>query len=638
MKRVFLLTAILFMCIYTYTQEIHVHANCMRKSVKSRNAHIAEKTPPTDFDITKYVLKINANPLSDSFSGTSTVLLTALDDIDKITLDAQENLDIGAIYYFDQPLTTSFREGQKLIINLPTTIKKGEKGEVSVSFSGKESDSEAYNIKFHNGIPNAYTKAEPSASSGWWVCRDNLSDKADEIEIHITHPSEFKAAANGKLISETVNNDGTTTTLWQHQYPITPYLVGISVTNYEVYTNYATIGDTEMPIINYVYPESLESAKATLDNVPTVIQLFNNLFGDYPYKNEKYGHAQWLWSGGMEHATISFMKNFSQGLINHELMHQWFGDKVTCATWNDIWLNEGFATYGEGLFYEHLLGEEDFTDWKGRSINGIIGNCKEGSVYNPMPEDEDRTFDSNLSYTKASMVVHMLRKKLGDEAFYSGIKNYLNSPELAYGFATTEDLKTCLQNSSGADLDEFFNDWVYGEGYPLFDIQVNQQLSGKTVVKINQKTTHNSVDFFETPFSIQFFGSNSETITKHFDLTENNQSFETDIPFTIKEIKFNPTHDIIASIEAIHIGNINLTGYNELSVYPNPARDYINLTASSPIESASIYDLSGKLLISTSSINNISTSLNIVPLPQGSYILKVRMANNNNIAFKVLKL
>ena len=297
--------------------------------------------------------------------------------------------------------------------------------------------------------------------------------------------------------SQTING-AFKTTHFKHQYPIPAYLVAIAVTNYAVSSDTVDHNGNPFEIVNYVYPENLVSAQNSTAVTVDIMNLFSNLFQEYPYANEKYGHAQFGWGGGMEHTTVSFMGSFGRNLIAHELAHQWFGNKVTCGSWKDIWLNEGFANYLSGLVVENLDGTNQFTSWK-QSMNTSITSQNGGAVY---LTDSDtlsinRIFSSRLSYNKGAMVTHMLRKKLGDATFFQGMQDYLNHPDLAYAYAKTEDYKAVMETTSGQDLTEFFNDWIYNQGYPSYDITWNQPNSSQVAISISQTQSHSSVSYFD---------------------------------------------------------------------------------------------------------------------------------------------
>ena len=263
------------------------------------------------------------------------------------------------------------------------------------------------------------------------------------------------------------------------------------------YSDFVQLQDRVIEVQNYVYPE--DSLAAT-DDTPMLIaqmQLYSNLFGEYPFANEQYGHAQFNYGGGMEHQTMSFMGGFSFELMAHELAHQWFGDKVTCGSWEDLWLNEGFATYLSGLCYEHLAPEK-WLPFKYSQRDNITSR-PDGSVRVQDTTSIQRLFSGRLTYAKGGFLVHMLRWVCGDDAFYAGCRNYLSDPALQYGSARTPQLKAHLEAASGMDLTEFFADWYVGEGYPIYKIRWSQNMDNTVTVEVNQTTSHPSVPFFEMP-------------------------------------------------------------------------------------------------------------------------------------------
>jgi len=427
-----------------------------------------------NYDVRYHKIELTVNPSVYAISGkVTTRFKPTVGTMSTIVFDLSSPLVVSSVKQGTSNLVFS-QANNELLIQLAQPVALDAIGEVEISYSGvPTSSNEAFTISQHNGIPIMWTLSEPFGARDWWPCKQDLKDKIENIDFYITTPSIYKSAANGLEIGQVQNTNGTTTTHFQHNYAIPAYLVAFAVTNYQVYNQTAGTPPNTFPVVNYFYPENYNTAVNQVAATLPIMKLFEDLFETYPFHTEKYGHAQFGWGGGMEHTTISFMGDFSRGLIAHELAHHWFGNKITCGTWRDIWLNEGFAEYMSGLVYEHLDGQNAFTNWKNGKIQNVTSQPG-GNLYltENQAENPNRIFSSRLTYDKGSMVVHMLRYVLGDTAFYQGMKNYLADPELAYGTAVTAQLKTHLETASGTDLTDFFNNWIYNEGYPIYNAAV----------------------------------------------------------------------------------------------------------------------------------------------------------------------
>ena len=595
-----------------------------KEAFKARTTQ--KSTLETDYVPTYYRLDFNSDPNTTDFSGTTTMHFTTSIATNQIKINAKENLDITSVEFHSSPITNYSRSGDVLTITLPETLDAGVSDVISISFSGNADTSSGYYTNTHNGTAVSYTLSESFHASSWWVCKDDLQNKVDGMDIFITHPSDMKAASNGTLISVEDLGNGSSVTHWQHNYGIPAYLAAVAVTNYVEYNTTMEVGGVTMPIINYLYPESLSSAKTTLDATPNYITEISNMYGDYPFKNEKYGHAQWNWGGGMEHSTMSFMGGWSARLIKHELAHQWFGDKVTCRTWRDIWLNEGFAEYTDGWLIQKLNGESSFISWKNSYVN-FITSSTDGSVYNPEPENEDRIFNYRLTYVKGSMMVHLIRYMINDDdVFFQAMRDFLDNPNYAYGFATTEDLKSSLETSTGMDWTQYFADWIYGEGHPIFDIKVDNIGSGKVSITVTQTSSNSSVSFFETPFEIEFKGANGETETRRFNLTENNQVFSiVGLSFDVVSYTFNPKYDVVCKVNSQTLGSQEIeVSNNKPLVYPNPAKGYFFAENDSSIDEIKVFDFNGKLIFNQAQVNQRKLQVTTSGWAKGVYIVQIK--------------
>lgn len=520
------------------------------------------------YDLLSHILQLEVDPAKHYIKGAVTSEFRALENTDTIIFDLSDNLQVASVTSDEKALSFS-QENNELIITFTNGICENAIEKVTINYEGtphKNAGGDGFVTTTHNNTPSLYTLSEPYGSRDWWPCKQDLNDKIDQIDVIITAPKGYKAVSNGVILSEEAHGN-LVTTHWQHNYPIPTYLIGIAVTDYEVFSQTIDGDGYSFDIVNYVYPESREKAEEHTKITVDIMNLFQDLFGDYPFKDEKYGHAEFEYGGGMEHSTISFMGNFSRSLIAHELAHQWFGNKVTCDSWNDIWLNEGFATYLSGLVENHLDGEQDFINWKRGKIADIT-TSRNGSVYvqDEKLDNVGRIFSSRLSYNKGAMVIHMLRTKLGDDVFFQGIRNYLNDDKLAYGYANTSQLQAHLEKASGTDLQEFFSDWIYGEGYPSYDVAWYQAEKNEVSITMNQTQSNRKVDYFEMNVPFLVIGTQGEEKLITLDNTYNGQEFSLAVDFEISEIIFDPKYDLISKNNTI---GIDIEAVAELEIKPS---------------------------------------------------------------------
>ncbi len=577
-----------------------------------------------NYDLKYHRLEFDVNPNAAFIEGDVTSYFEAKEDLDQVTFELSDNMIVSEVLQRGNSLTFYQNSDDEVVITLPATQNTGVLDSLTISYSGNPISSGfgSFEQDTHNGDPVIWTLSEPYGALGWWPCKQDLNDKIDEIDVYITTPQynpsneEYFAATNGIEISQVINGSEKTTH-FNHQYAIPAYLVAIAVTNYEIYSHEVSNNGNPFDIVNYVYPEDLSYAQSNTPITVDIMNLFSETFEEYPYSNEKYGHAQFGWGGGMEHTTVSFMGGFSRGLVAHELAHQWFGNKVTCGSWQDIWLNEGFATYLTGLTNRHFDGEAGFKSWRNDKVNSITSQ-PDGSVYVPAQDTTNvgRVFSSRLSYNKGSMVLHMLSRQMGEETFLQGIQAYLVDPNHSYGYAKTNDLKTILENESGEDLTEFFNDWVYGEGYPSYSVEWNRMNDDEIRIVINQTQSHNSVGFFEAPVPLKIFGNGGEEIDIILNNTTNGEEFIEPISFDIGLIVFDSDRHLISKNNTVTLGTNEFSIANNISIAPNPAQEtiHINKPASVEIENVKIYNVLGQLVreqkyTETIEISELSTGM-----------------------------
>lgn len=523
-------------------------------------------------DITYCRYHFWVDPAVNYIRGEITTVFEPVESVDSLLFDFSSALTMDSILYHGAKLSFA-SNGNILAVYFPNTLPAFLPDSLAFYYQGVPGSSGfgSFITNTHNGVPVMWTLSQPYGSMEWMPCKHSLTDKIDSVDIYVTHPDGYRAASNGVLVSETLAG-GQKTTHWKSRYPIAAYLVAFAVTNYEVFTDEVAHADGNTPIVNYVYPETMATAQASMPNLTAQMQLFNDLFGLYPFHEEKYGHAQFGWGGGMEHQTMSFMGGFGYELMAHELAHQWFGNKVTCGSWADIWLNEGFATYLSGLCYQYLA-PQFWQQFKQQRINNVTSQPG-GSMFVDDTTNVSRIFSGRLSYAKGAMVLHMLRWICGDSAFFGGIRNYLNDPQLAFGYARTPDLQAHLEAASGKNLQGFFDDWYLGQGYPSYDIVWSQDDQKLLSFEVKQTQSHPSVAYFELPLPLRLKGAQGQVKDIVLDHSFEGQIFQHQADFVVASVEFDPELWLITKGNSVAQGTVGAKGLAALnfwmSVEPNP--------------------------------------------------------------------
>ena len=637
------IVAVLFLCFMAVsaqdsTSEIcKIAASEMKSAKKKMNLEVNSNTQ--NYDITYHKLEFNVDPAIYFISGKITTTYTAITNMNTLTFDLSNTLIVSSVKINNVSLAYT-QNTNELIITLPTTQLLGTQATVEVIYSGAPPQNGffAFTSSTHgpSNTPVIYTLSEPFGARDWWPCKQDLNDKINNIDVYITAPSQYVSVSNGVEPEAPVINGNLKTTHFRHNYPIPAYLICMAVTNYTIINQTAGSAPNTYPIINYIYPESDNSSLRTqILQTPLLLNYYSTLLENYPFANEKYGHSQFGWGGGMEHTTVSFMVNFGRQLIAHEMAHQWFGDKITCGTWKDIWLNEGFATYFAALAVENFDGQAAFVSEKANMI-GLITSSANGSVYLSDAEAliVDRIFDYRLTYNKGAMVLHMLRFKLGDAVFFQGLRNYLADSNLAFKYAITANLKSHLEAVYGSSLTEFFNDWVYNQGYPIYNITVQNTAVGQAKITVSQTTSHSSVPFFEMPVPVRLLGANGQSQDVVVNNTVNGEQFNISVPFTVIGTQFDPTKNIISRMSMATLDNDNFNIDTAIQIFPNPSATTISVSIPEniEIENAVIYSVLGQKIMETKS----QKSWDISSFSSGIHFITIQ-TNKGTKQFKFVK-
>lgn len=579
-----------------------------------------------NYDLQYQRMNVTLDPAVYNISGSVTSHFKPNQNMSSIYFDLSDILVVSQVQYHGNNLAFQQLPTKELKIDFPASIPANTLDSLTIHYSGAPTTGNAFSTTLQSGIPILCTLSEPYGAQEWFPTKQSMNDKIERFDFKITTPSAYNVAANGKLMSETTLPGNQKLTFWRTAYPTAAYLIALSITNFVKLND--TIGNPPFPFVNYVYPSTNADpvSMANIEWTKEIMNTFENYFGPYPFRNEKYGHMQFKFGGGMEHQTMSSMGSWSKGLIAHELAHQWFGDKVTCGAWNDIWLNEGFATFGAVLTNEKLLmTPAEFKNFLLGEINNIT-SAPDGSTYVPDADlsSVSRIFSNRLTYAKGAYILRMVKWILGDAAFYQAVKDYHARPNLAYNYAKTADFNASLLLSTGKDFTEFFNDWLYGQGYPSYAIKW-RQTGNQILFKAGQTQSNASVSFFEMPLPIKVNGTGGQTAYFVLNHTANNQGFLETVSFPVASVEFNYEYQILEKNSTVVQDNtlsVDSVIKEDFALYPNPAKNELYLKGITRSMEYAVHSADGKLVIKGTC--QPGKAIGISALVPGTYIFTIK--------------
>ena len=449
-----------------------------------------------------------------------------------------------------------------------------------------------------------WSLSEPFAAHEWFPCKQVLTDKADSSDVWVTTTLPNMVGSNGVLVRTVPLFNNKVRYEWKSRHPIDYYLISVSVAPYTEYVNYAhPAGGPTVPIVNYVYnPSVLSYFQTEIDRTPGFIENYSALCGLYPFADEKYGHSMAPLGGGMEHQTMTTQDGFNFTLTAHELFHQWFGDNVTCASWSEIWLNEGFASYGEYLSLQALATPADARSWM--DYAHLLAQRSSGTVYVADTTNVNRIFDTYLSYKKGAAVIHMLRYLLNDDTkFFRALRTYQS--QYRHSTARTADLQRIFEGEAGRPLGYFFQQWFRGQGYPTFNGRWNQ-VGNTLVLRVSESASvPATTPFFDTDvdYLLRFSDGSTQTVRLH--QGQPVQTFQFAIAGTLSDIVVDPDQWILDLPTAAPSRDNSLTlavhsavGLAALGLYPSPCHDQLNLSLlPAPLVRGEVLDATGRVVL-----------------------------------------
>ncbi len=634
---VFLLLALLSLSSFAQDEN---HLYCSKRDrfsnhqLKSASLSVAQIAQSERYNVHFYALDVKMNHQSTALEGTVEIHATANEALDSALFELFQSFTINQITVNGIPTAYS-RVLSAIKVEVSATAGTGFV--LKIDYSGTPPTAQT-NPLGGAGMTNDFSPSwgnqvtwslsEPFSAYEWWPCKQSLGDKADSCSVKITVPNVCKAGSNGILENVVPLGNGTTRYEWKHRHPIDYYLISVAVAKYIEYNVYANPAGSAGPVLiqNFIYdnPQTLPYFQADIDETAAFLELYADLFGPYPFQDEKYGHCMAPISGGMEHQTMTTQGFFEKKLTTHELCHQWWGDNVTCASWADIWLNEGFASYGEYLMLENLYPGQQVQHMN--DVHTSVMGSPDGSVYVLDSLNEGRIFSGRLSYDKGSGIIHTLRYLLNDDVlFFDGLTQFQNA--FKDTSATGAQFRDFMANYAGIDLTAFFDEWYYGEGYPTYSARWNNVGSDLLLELTHTSSMPSVTPTFTNPIDVRFTRLGQTDTTIRFNISSNLDQYLVPNVGTINNLTLiDPSNWIINKL-GTKVKDVNFfLSTDELpndviSMQPNPFDGAVSIVipSTTKVDQLLVFDASGRKVMSKNVTGSCTVDTQHLPSNQ-SYI------------------
>lgn len=634
------------------------HQVATQKNLLSYQVQNAASTLMNNYDVKFHHLNLNLERNSKNVSGYVRTLAKVIStQLDTFAFVLHQNYTIDSIYINGVKELGIVRVDSLVKVKITTGIMQNNLADVYIYYHGTApSLTGALGNGFDTGSSPSWgnqvtwSLSETRGAYHWWPCKQDLRDKIDSVWIFVTTDSANMVGSNG-VLENIVTIGNKKRYEWKTKYPIDYYLISVAIAKYKPYIIYAKpqyLTNDSILILNYIYDNAINNSyfiatqKVDLDKIKQTIEFLSEKYGMYPFYKEKYGHSMAPIGGGMEHQTMTTLGYFDFQLDAHELGHQWWGDLVTCKTWGDIWINEGFASYTEHLVNQYL----DPTNFMSNlnSVHNNVMSSPGGSIYFTGTDttDDNRIFDSRLTYDKGGAIIHTLRFVTNnDSLFFNGLRQFLNTYK--FSTATAMDFKAFFETYTGQNLTQFFNQWYFGEGYPTFNVKWNYKSGDTLIIQSTQSTSMpSSVPLFITPIEYKLIrSSGGDTIIRvmHSNTTE---TYTFVVHGNVTGIQVDPNNWLInKTIGPVKDPTLDVQGVSyrmALNVYPNPATNFINIeTNDNAKKIIELRDVLGNLLLTKKFINAVE-SIDVSKYSDGMYFLIIKNEYGNILANeKVIK-
>ncbi|MCE1164773.1 MAG: T9SS type A sorting domain-containing protein [Bacteroidetes bacterium] len=593
-------------------------------SMRRSKTHLPEtdflyspNTPRHSFDVQNYKLNVDLyacyfSPYPKSFKASNTMTFKVDSTLSSINLNANNtSLTIDSIRLVGGPVLVYAHSNNILTITMNRTYNVGEVATIVIYYRHNNvTDNSFYNS---GSTGYVFTDAEPEGARGWFPCWDRPFDKAT-LDLTAKVASTVRLGSNGRLNDSTITGDSIYYH-WVSRDPISTYLmVMTSKVGYTIDIVYwHKISNPSDSIPLRLYSPSGTSSASIKAIMNTMTDYYSNTWGEHPFEKNGFCYvpssAGFIW-GGMENQTLTTIYAWSQSVCVHEYAHQWFGDMITCATWSNIWLNEGFATWNEAYWQERTGG---YAAYKSAIINN---DASDYLSYNPgwaisVPSwdvttpDENTLFNYEITYCKGACVLHLLRYTLGDSLFFAAMKSYAtDTVNFKFKNSTIPDFFTKIGSVAGQDLSWFYNAWIYQPNHPQYQngYNITNVGSGQWRVNFLAKQVQTNAGFFPIPIQVKVsFTTGADTTVKVMN-SANNQLFSFYFNRQPTAVVFDPTNEIVIKTASLVLGIDETTPmvpaeYKLSQNYPNPFNPVTTIDYDIPRNSnvkLAIYDMTGR--------------------------------------------
>ena len=589
------------------------------------------------YDIKFVHLNLNCERTNKFISGNvKTVATVTLASLDTFMTILHQNHSVDSVR-FNGALLPSVRKDSAVKVNIPSPLIVGSTFTVIVYYKGTAptggsaiGSGYSFGTSTSWGNQASWSLSEAVAAYHWWPCKQILTDKIDSSWVFVTTDSTNKVGSNGKLQNVVIVGNKKRYE-WKSRTPINYYLISVATAKYKEYNLYAKpqyLLNDSILIQNYIYDNAINNTlfntqKTQLNKMPQVMNFLCNIYGMYPFYKEKYGHCMAPFGGGMEHQTMTSLGFFDYYIDAHELGHQWWGDNVTCKSWGDIWINEGFASYTEHLVAQYLDPTNFLTNLN--SAHNNVMSAAGGKVYVTAQDtmNSNIIFDSRLTYDKGGAIVRTLQFLTNnDSVWFNTLRGFQNTYKNSTASAT--DFKNYYQTQTGINAAQFFNQWFFGQGYPSFKVAYSSSANICAITSTQTTSFPASVPLFITPmeYKISRTGFADTTVrVMHSNAVEN---YTFNLTGNVTNVVVDPNNWVINKVISttnLSIG-IRENEFTSLKMGPNPTKGVFVISNDQNLEgSIKLFDIAGKNLL----IKKLEkeTSLDLTNYSNGIYILKL---------------